>query len=75
MALKYYRAVLEKEPKQSAAIMGEERSKSQLANTIYFRSEANFKLTTGRLDLRKGMIIFVSDNNVETEYDIDLIDN
>ena len=75
MALKYYRAVLEKEPKQSAAKMGVERAQTQLAKTIYFRSEANFKLVTGRLELRKGMIVFITDSSVETEYDMELIDN
>ncbi len=75
MALKYYRETLKKQPKQSCAIMGVERTMNQLAKTVYFRSEANLKLTTGRLELRKGMIVFVSDMGVETEYDIEQIEN
>lgn len=75
MALKYYRAALYKDPKLSSAKMGEERAKNQLAKVIYFRSPANFKLTTGRLELRRGMIVFVTDAGAETEYALEEIDN
>lgn len=75
VALKYYRVALERDNKLSAAKMGVERAKNQLAKAIFFRSPANFKLTTGRLELRRGMIVFVSDSSSETEYELEYIEN
>lgn len=75
IALKYYREVLKIDPNQSGAKLGTERNINQLAKTVYFKSLANLMLMTGRLELRRGLIVFVPESGAEVEYEIERIEN
>lgn len=75
IALKYYREILKIDPKQTGAKMGAERNINQLAKNVYFKSPVNLKLVTGRMELRRGLIVFVPSFGAEKEYEIDRIEN
>lgn len=75
LALKYYREVLKLSPGLQTAEMGIERARNELAKLVYFTTPASFKLVEGRLELRKGELVFVSITGTETEYLLEEIDN
>lgn len=75
LALKYYRTVLEAAPNLQVAEVGVDRVRSELAKCVYYVTPASYKLSEGRLELRKGSIIFISTTSAEAEYMIDDIDN
>lgn len=74
-ALNYYSEVLEVDPNHSSAKLGVQRMNSELAKRVYFQTEANYKLTNGRLELRQGMVVFVGCNGTEMKYLISDIEN
>ena len=75
LALKYYKTVLDASPNLQAAEIGVDRVRSELAKCVYYVTPASFKLSEGRIELRKGSIVFISTTSAEVEYLIEDIDN
>lgn len=75
LALKYYNSVLEAAPNLQVAEVGVDRVRSELAKCVYYVTPASFKLSEGRIELRKGSIVYISTSSTESEYLIDDIDN
>lgn len=75
MALKYYKEALKLEPEAQTAKFGIERARKELQKLIYFETPANFKMTSGKLELRLGMLVFVSSTSAEIEYEMEYLDN
>lgn len=74
-ALKYYEKAAELDPKQRTAVIGADRMRTELANQVYFQTEANYKLTSGRLELRNGLLVFVAATGSDMSYQIADMEN
>lgn len=75
LALKYYMAVLEISPNLQVAEIGKQRAKNELAKVVYYTTPASFKLSEGRLELRKSLLVYVSLLGGENEFLVEDIDN
>ena len=75
MAYKYFKEAFKLDTKSQTARFGMERAKKELEKRVYFESVANFKLVSGRLQLRPGMLVFSSIGGKETEYIVSEISN
>lgn len=74
-AMKYYQKAFELDPRQKTAQIGVERMQTELANQVYFKTEANYKLFKGQLELRNGVLVFVSQNGSDMFYQISEMEN
>ena len=59
LALKYYKTVLDASPNLQTAEIGVDRVRSEMAKCVYYVTPASFKLSEGRIELRKGSIVFM----------------
>lgn len=75
MALKYFRKAYEMDKANKDAEMGVERSKVSLAKKIYYQTPANYALTEGKLELRRGVLLFIGNNGIEIEHWLEYIEN
>lgn len=74
-AMKYYQKAFELDPRQKSAQIGVERMQTELANQVFFKSEANYNLFKGRLELRNGVLAFVCQNGGDRFYQISDMEN
>lgn len=74
-AMKYYQKAYELDPRLKAAQGGVERMEKEMANQIFFRTEANYKLIKGRLELRTGRVVFIGNNGTGMSYLLDKMEN
>ena len=74
-AMKYFQKAYELDPRMKAAQGGVERMEKEIANQIFFRTEANYKLTNGRLELRKGRVVFIGRNGTNMSYQLSDMEN
>lgn len=75
MALKYYRSAAEKKQDNKDAYVGAERCRLALKERIYYSTPANHSLVEGRLELRRGMLVFAGINGIEIEHWLEHIEN
>lgn len=74
-AMKYYQKAYELDPRLKAAQGGVERMEKEMANQIFFRTEANYKLIKGRLELRTDRVVFIGNNGTGMSYLLDKMEN
>ena len=74
-AKRYYQKAFEIDPRQKSAQMGVACMEKEIANQVYFRTEATHNLVSGRLELRTGCVVFVGRNGVDKTYQLDQMEN
>lgn len=74
-AKRYYQKAFELDPRQKSAQMGVACMEKEIANQVYFRTEATYNLVSGRLELRTGCVVFVGRNGVDKTYQLDQMEN
>lgn len=52
-----------------------EQMEKGIDDQIYFRTEANYNLVSGRLELRRGCVIFIGKNGVDRTYQLSDMQN
>lgn len=74
-ALEYYNKVLDLDFTCQEGRLGIERVKLKLVNYVYYECEANQVFSSGKLQIRKGALVYVSKNGSEERYEFSGIRN
>ena len=70
-ALNYYERVLDINMDNPEAVSGSRRVRNAIQNYVYFESDANLGFNYGKLQLRRGVLTYISNNQKKrVDYDI-----